>query len=396
VEKISRLHLHDAQHHKNSSGSIFASSTPAGCPEQESGDDLDWADRSAHWEQQSVWRPRRAHQKRKHRNPLILGGHGVRLRIDRGSLLVQNGFTHYPQKREEWRFFPGHPDMPSRIVVVDADGSVTFDVLAWLSTQAIPLIQVNWQGDAIVVAGANGYVADPKIAQAQKATHANEARRLAICCRLVTEKFAATLGTLEQAIPASPGREIALQEAASSLRQMRKTPPEDTSALRGIEGRVAQAYFRSWRPIELKWFGRKPVPDEWRHIGPRVSPKSGTNRDATHPVNAMLNYGYAVLESQVRLDVTASGLDPYLGYFHTQWRERQALVLDLMEPMRPVVDRAVLGFVQQHMFSDGDVTLRHDGVCRLNPQLARNVVGLLAMAMTMTASNLQAVIQIAA
>ncbi|MGA8709084.1 MAG: hypothetical protein WB646_19085 [Steroidobacteraceae bacterium] len=103
-------------------------------------DDDEWADSSAHWQQQAAWRPRHPHQKRKVRNPLVLGGHGVRLRIDRGSLFVQNGFTHYPQRREEWRFFPGHPDRPSRIVVVDADGSITFDVLAWLSAQAIPLV----------------------------------------------------------------------------------------------------------------------------------------------------------------------------------------------------------------------------------------------------------------
>jgi len=242
--------------------------------------------------------------------------------------------------------------------VVDADGSVTFDVLAWLSTQGIPLIQVNWRGETIVAAIPCGSVAGPKLAAAQKSAHTNAARRLAICRQLVTEKIAATAETLECAVPMSSACEIALQEAGSSLHEMRKTPPQDAAALRGIEGRVAQAYFRSWRPIELKWTGRKPIPDEWRRIGPRVSPKSGTNRDAMHPVNAMLNYGYAVLESQVRLSVAAAGLDPYMGYFHTPWRERQGLVLDLMEPMRPVVDRGILGFVQAHTFSAGDVTLR--------------------------------------
>jgi hypothetical protein len=30
---------------------------------------------------------------------------------------------------------------------------------------------------------------------------------------------------------------------------------------------------------------------------------SGRNRHATHPVNAMLNYAYAVLESQVRWEL---------------------------------------------------------------------------------------------
>jgi CRISPR-associated protein Cas1 len=37
---------------------------------------------------------------------------------------------------------------------------------------------------------------------------------------------------------------------------------------------------------------------------------------ATHPVNAMLNYAYAVLESQVRIATVAQGLDPTIGYLH--------------------------------------------------------------------------------
>src|SRR5271166_2954045 len=112
-------------------------------------DDTAWADRSAYWQRQATWKPRRPHEKRKVRS-LVLGGHGVRLRIDGGSLFVQNGFTHYPQKREEWRFFPGHPDLTSRIVVVDGSGAVTFHVLAWLATQQIPLIQPTFPGFWVV------------------------------------------------------------------------------------------------------------------------------------------------------------------------------------------------------------------------------------------------------
>jgi CRISPR-associated protein Cas1 len=43
---------------------------------------------------------------------------------------------------------------------------------------------------------------------------------------------------------------------------------------------------------------------------------SGRNRHATHPVNAMLNYAYAVLESQVRIATVSQGLDPHVGYLH--------------------------------------------------------------------------------
>src|SRR5215210_8198907 len=52
------------------------------------------------------------------------------------------------------------------------------------------------------------------------------------------------------------------------------------------------------------------------------------NRHANHPVNAMLNYAYAVLESQVRIATVAQGLDPAIGYLHVCRPGRAALVYD--------------------------------------------------------------------
>jgi hypothetical protein len=41
---------------------------------------------------------------------------------------------------------------------------------------------------------------------------------------------------------------------------------------------------------------------------------------------------------------------------------------------RPKVDRAVLDFVKGHVFDPADFVTRSDGVCRLNPEMARMVV----------------------
>lgn len=53
-----------------------------------------------------------------------------------------------------------------------------------------------------------------------------------------------------------------------------------------------------------------------------------------------------------------------------------AFALDRMEPMRPVVDRAVLRIVNDANLSGGDFVIQSDGVCRLNPELARRVAQL--------------------
>lgn len=115
----------------------------------EIGDDHEWAERAEFWIAELNRRPKNYRQKRRQHLPLILAGHGVRMNIDNGTLLIRNGFTHHPQKPEQYRYFRGDRLLPSRIVMLDGDGYLTFDVLAWLSEQNIPLIQLDWMGSVI-------------------------------------------------------------------------------------------------------------------------------------------------------------------------------------------------------------------------------------------------------
>ncbi len=63
-------------------------------------------------------------------------------------------------------------------------------------------------------------------------------------------------------------------------------------------------------------------------------------------VNAMLNYGYAVLRSLVARSVIASGLHPTIGIHHANRGNAFALADDLIEPFRPLVDALTLYLVQ--------------------------------------------------
>src|ERR1039457_5237117 len=92
-------------------------------------DDVAWADRCNYWLKKVAPKSRQFVQRAGIRQPLILTGHGVNLRVEKGSLLVRDGFTHYPQQQEMWRFFPGDWRLPSRIVVVDVDGGLSFAAL---------------------------------------------------------------------------------------------------------------------------------------------------------------------------------------------------------------------------------------------------------------------------
>ena len=302
------------------------------------------------------------------------------LRVHHGALVVRNGFTNYPQQAEEKRFFRGDRNVPSRIIAIDGSGSLSFDVLSWLSEQQVPLVRINWRGEVATVVGA-GNSTDPDRVAAQRAAQRN-GQALPFAISLIRQKVRNSIETLSIALPTSPARERAVARLHGEADELAKTPPKSLSALLGVEGRAAFAYFNAWLSLPLRWegTGRYPIPPEWYRVGQRHSflPKKPKNNNASHPVNAILNYTYAVLESQVRIQIVAAGYDPAIGLLHSGriGRGRHDFVLDLMEPLRPIVDRHVLQFVLAHTFHPADFTIRSDGVCRLNPEMARHVTRL--------------------
>lgn len=339
-------------------------------------DDNAWASRSEYWIKKSKSKSRGFSRRAGVRQVLILSGYGVKLRVDHGTLLVQDGFTHYPQERTIWRFFPGEWRVPSRIIILDASGSLSLDALSWMSRQNISLVQIDWRGEVTSVIGGAGST-DPILVKRQLAARSN-GKDIGFSRWFIQSKITNSIETLRSALPRSESVDQALARAKNALKELALRPPATIGRLLDIEGNAGLAYFKAWRSYPLRWKGdaRVPVPEDWLQIGKRGSGlnlKLG-NRNATHPLNAMLNYGYGWLENQVRMHLVARGLDPAIGYLHANRHTDHGLVLDLMEPLRPLVDRKVLEFVQKQSFTPSDFTLLSNGVCRLNPHLARNVV----------------------
>ena len=76
------------------------------------------------------------------------------------------------------------------------------------------------------------------------------------------------------------------------------------------------------------------VPEAYRFEGRSRQP-------AQDGFNAMLNYGYGVLYSLVDSACICAGLDPFLGFLHTDNYNKPSLVFDLIEPFRILAERAV-------------------------------------------------------
>jgi CRISPR-associated protein Cas1 len=347
------------------------------------GEISDWTTRNGHWLKQSQSQPKARAKRTRNTEPLILSGHGVHLRIDRDSLHIRNGFTHYPQEQESYCYFRGDLKLPTRIIMLDGSGGISFDVLAWLSQQSVVLIQLDWRGEVVAVIGGFGYTADPAKIEWQTETRKDECKRLAFCIDLVAQKITNTIATMECIVPPSKARTNAVEKAVAVSSVLKDSPPKDLVALRLLEATCANMYFAAWRGVELQWaaISKYPIPDTWRMFASRASLANGEkykNVRATHPLNAMLNYAYGVRLTGLQVKAVAEGYDPTLGIMHHGYKGSKAFLFDLLEPERPKVDAAVLAFACAETFSRADFVIRNDGVCQLSPQLARRVVSLVA------------------
>jgi len=114
-----------------------------------------------------------------------------------------------------------------------------------------------------------------------------------------------------------------------------------------LEGGCSRLYFQALSKI---------IPKEYGFSGRERRPP----RD---PVNAALSYGYGVLYGKVERGCILSGLDPFLGFLHTDRFGKPSLVLDMMEPFRqPIVDRVVTTLFTRRSFSEDDFSkLENDG-----------------------------------
>lgn len=99
--------------------------------------------------------------------------------------------------------------------------------------------------------------------------------------------------------------------------------------------------------------GRKPHKEAicaklfWQTYGAALGEEVFSRERAKPGLNALLNYGYAVLLSTVLQKLFAVGLDPTWGISHAPRERATPLAYDLMEPFRPCVDWRVFQWARR-------------------------------------------------
>ena len=290
---------------------------------------------------------------------LVLSGYGLHIGVERGHLTVSDGVGRDRRSGTLHRATCGL----RRLVVLGHSGTVTLEALRWLHDIGAAFVQLDADGKVIVAYGPSG-LDDARLRRAQALATTNGIG-IAIARDLLRSKLDGQIEVLERLPDAAQGRDIVQQlrgELASATTEKR---------LRYLEARAAASYWSAWGPVAMH-FARKDrcsVPDHWQTFGTRSSPLTSSPRTAANPINALLNYLYAILETEVRLAILTIGLDPGMGILHADQKSRDSFVFDVIEPLRPVVDGQLLTLLEQRTFGKREFFETRQGACRLMPPL---------------------------
>ena len=182
----------------------------------------------------------------------------------------------------------------------------------------------------------------------------------------------------------SPEEELVLRSAAAEIARVLKRlqefvlggPPEngdqpypdldervsDVARIRGFEGQGANLYFKVFA-LHLRQ-QREDFPFKLR-----------TRRPALDPLNCLLSFLYALLRHDCIAALTATGLDPFVGFLHTDRPARPGLALDLMEEFRPLIaDRLAITLVNRRQIEIKDFAPREGGAFELKKDSRKAVI----------------------
>ena len=130
---------------------------------------------------------------------------------------------------------------------------------------------------------------------------------------------------LTEAIGGLKAMQLQLQDMEGGLDQVR-------DQVMGLEGRASRTY---WAAVS------RLLPETYRFEGRSRNP-------AKDEFNCLLNYAYGVLYGLVERACLLAGLDPYIGFVHTDHYNKPSLVFDVIENYRIWADETVVQLFSRH------------------------------------------------
>ncbi|MBM3910148.1 MAG: CRISPR-associated endonuclease Cas1, partial [Thaumarchaeota archaeon] len=296
-------------------------------------------------------------------NPLLISGFGTSINVEKSKLIIQNKLNN-----TKYEFYP-HKINHDNIILDNHSGNITFDAIKWLLKHDISLSILNWNGNLLgITLPESPKLGNLRIKQYQK--YLDNKTRYKIAESIVFSKVQSSFNLLNNLsefylININKIKQEFEAEFSNYFDKLKKYP--SFSNLLSYEGRVAQVYFDVLGTIFAK-ISPKFI------FEARKGKENNRNYNAADEINALLNYGYAILESEIRKTVNSIGLDPTIGYLHEIYPSKTPLIYDIEELFRWIIDLSVIQLLNGTKLSKEDFILTENYNIRLKNNVAELLI----------------------
>ena len=228
-------------------------------------------------------------------------------------------------------------------ITIVAKGYVTFDALNLIAKNNIKLIAIDYNGN-LTYAIESPDVRNIKLKKQQYNLSENikglKIAKELIKCKMKNQKATLTTLNKKKQFKNVQNSRLKIEEYINQL----KTNNFNKIQIMGLEGKASNEYWSC-----IKYF----IPEE-------IGFKSRTQKP-TDLLNSMLNYGYAILASEITKSILLKGLDPYCGFLHYDMDKRTSLTFDLIEPFRQqIVDKSMIALINRKQITKTDIDKRNN------------------------------------
>ncbi len=263
---------------------------------------------------------------------LIVDGYGSYIHRKENLFVVETKAENQEKKKEEFS-----ADTVSQILIT-SKASISSGAIQLAMEKQIDIVYLDWHGKPY----ARTYpckLGGTTLTRRRQATKYLSGEVAGMVKAMIGAKISNQLALLKQLAKARKSKEFdgyisRIRANMAKLDAIDGNVDEARDAILGIEGYCSTQY---WAALTM------------------ILPFKGREQKAKDIVNAMFNYGYGILYSEIEKACIIAGLDPYLGFLHTDRYGKPSTVLDMIEEFRQtIVDRAVITLFARKQVDESD------------------------------------------
>lgn len=325
--------------------------------------------------------------------PLFLHGYGLSISVKNTRLLFKQGLSPFSEKQESLELPTSKCNFDK--VIIQGRGFVSTEALERLAESNINVIMLDKRGRLYSYFHQIGGH-EPLIRQKQYDAFRDEKRLEYLRKWIISQKIESQTELFKELV-AEPKRVYnsynkkwqICNNQTSRMNYSLMIQPETKEKIRNVIAKMEKHYPRLDSAHSLKEImqieadvAKSYYPTFSLAFNPEFGFHSRNNQRHFRPshasdvINGLLNYGFSILYAEIAKQLNALGLDCFVGFYHKNHESHLALVYDMIEPFRHLVDRSV--FEIQDSIQKQDYAYSRHGIVVLSDDLKKKYIELLS------------------